>query len=77
MLASVSKTITGVALFQLYEDGHFQLDDPINNYLPFQVKVPGHRHHLPHVGRHLLAARRNQPAHRHALLFGQWQPPTH
>ncbi len=38
--ASISKTITGVALLQLHEDGHFQLDDPINEYLPFEVKVP-------------------------------------
>jgi CubicO group peptidase (beta-lactamase class C family) len=40
MLASVSKVFTGIALMQLYEDGHFQLDDDINNYLPFQVKIP-------------------------------------
>jgi CubicO group peptidase (beta-lactamase class C family) len=39
--ASISKTITGVALLQLHEDGHFQLDDPINDYLPFEVNVPG------------------------------------
>lgn len=40
MLASVSKVFTGIALMQLYEDGYFQLDDDINNYLPFQVKIP-------------------------------------
>ena len=39
-LASVSKTITGVAMMQLYEDGLFDLDDPINDYLPFDVIHP-------------------------------------
>lgn len=41
MLASVSKTFTGVALLQLVEDGLVSLDDPINDYLPFSVAVPG------------------------------------
>jgi len=40
MLASISKTITGTALMQLYEQGYFKLDDPINEYLPFQVHNP-------------------------------------
>jgi len=40
LLASVSKVITATALLQLYEQGRFQLDDPINNYLPFQVSIP-------------------------------------
>lgn len=42
MLASVTKTITGVALMQLYEAGKFDLDDPINDYLPFPVIHPAH-----------------------------------
>jgi CubicO group peptidase (beta-lactamase class C family) len=37
MLASVSKTVTGVALMQLWEKGLFNLDEDINNYLPFDV----------------------------------------
>lgn len=40
LLASVSKTITATALLQLYEQGEFQLEDPINDYLPFAVNVP-------------------------------------
>jgi CubicO group peptidase (beta-lactamase class C family) len=40
MLASVSKTITGTALMQLYEQGKFKLDDSVNAYLPFQVRNP-------------------------------------
>lgn len=41
LLASVSKTITATALLQLYENGRFDLDDKINDHLPFTVKVPG------------------------------------
>ncbi|TKJ36588.1 hypothetical protein CEE37_15015 [candidate division LCP-89 bacterium B3_LCP] len=40
MLASISKTITGTALMQLWEGGAFQLDDPVNDYLPFAVIHP-------------------------------------
>jgi hypothetical protein len=40
LIASISKTVTGVALMQLYEDGLFQLDDDINNHLPFSVRNP-------------------------------------
>jgi CubicO group peptidase (beta-lactamase class C family) len=42
MLASISKTVTGTALMQLWENGMFDLDDPINNYLPFVVYNPNH-----------------------------------
>lgn len=40
LLASVSKVITATALLQLEEAGQLALDDPINDYLPFQVAVP-------------------------------------
>ena len=42
MLASCSKTITATALMQLYEQDLFQLDEPINNYLPFSVFNPNY-----------------------------------
>jgi len=42
LIASVSKTVTGAALLRLYDEGKFGLDDPINNYLPFEVNVPNH-----------------------------------
>lgn len=41
LLASVSKTVTATALLQLYDQGEFLLNDNINGFLPFQVKVPG------------------------------------
>ena len=42
ILSSVSKTITATALMQLWEQGLFELDDNINNYLPFDVVHPDH-----------------------------------
>ncbi len=40
MLASVSKTVTGLALMQLWEQGSFELDDDINDYLPIAIVNP-------------------------------------
>lgn len=39
-LASVSKPFTGTALMQLCEEGLFDLDDNINDHLPFDVLHP-------------------------------------
>jgi len=39
-LASISKTVTGTAIMQLWERGEFDLDDDINDYLPFDVRNP-------------------------------------
>ncbi|MDX2303948.1 MAG: serine hydrolase domain-containing protein [Microscillaceae bacterium] len=40
MVASISKTVTGVAVMQLVEQGKINLDADINTYLPFEVKNP-------------------------------------
>jgi CubicO group peptidase (beta-lactamase class C family) len=40
MLASVSKVITATALLRLYDEGKFELDDHINDFLSFDVNVP-------------------------------------
>ena len=40
--ASVSKTVTATALMQLYEQGLFDLDDDVNEYLPFDLRNPNH-----------------------------------
>ncbi len=40
LIASISKIITGIALMQLWEEGLFELDDNINDYLPFEVVNP-------------------------------------
>jgi CubicO group peptidase (beta-lactamase class C family) len=40
LVASISKVITATALMQLYDKGLFELDDPINDYLDFDVENP-------------------------------------
>lgn len=40
-IASVSKTLTGIALLKAQELGKLRLDDPIEQYLPFPVFNPG------------------------------------
>ncbi|MEZ5040445.1 MAG: serine hydrolase domain-containing protein [Saprospiraceae bacterium] len=40
MIASVSKTFVGVSLMKVLEMGKLNLDDNINDYLPFEVKNP-------------------------------------
>jgi len=39
-IASISKTVTSVALMQLWEHGYFNLDDDINEHLSFEVHNP-------------------------------------
>jgi CubicO group peptidase (beta-lactamase class C family) len=39
---SISKTFTATALMQLYQQGHFDLDDNINDYLDFEVYNPNY-----------------------------------
>ncbi|BDD05553.1 serine hydrolase [Aureibacter tunicatorum] len=41
-IASVSKTLIGIALLKAQEKGLLNLDDPISNHLPFQVNNPSH-----------------------------------
>ncbi len=42
MTGSVTKTITGTAVFQLYEHGLIGLDDDVNDYLPFSLRHPNY-----------------------------------
>ncbi|MFX1512074.1 MAG: serine hydrolase domain-containing protein [Promethearchaeota archaeon] len=42
MIASITKTFTATAILQLYEQGFFNLDDDVNNYLPFSLRNPNH-----------------------------------
>jgi CubicO group peptidase (beta-lactamase class C family) len=39
-IASISKTVIGIALLKAQELGKLDLDDPINKYLPFKVANP-------------------------------------
>lgn len=40
LVASISKTVTATAIMQLYEQGKFELDDDVSNYLPFTLRNP-------------------------------------
>lgn len=42
MIASISKVFTGIAIMQLYEQGLLELDEGINNYMPFDVEIPNY-----------------------------------
>lgn len=42
MTGSVTKTFTATAIFQLYERGLIQLDDDVNEYLPFSLRHPNY-----------------------------------
>ena len=39
-IASMTKAITGTAAMQLYEQGKFRLDDPVEKYLPEMANLP-------------------------------------
>ena len=40
LIASISKSVTAVAVMKAMEMGYFSLDDPINKYLPFELTNP-------------------------------------
>ena len=40
IIASITKTIVGTALMQLYDKGLFNLDDDVNAFLPFDLRNP-------------------------------------
>lgn len=40
LIASISKSVTAVAVMKAMEMGYFNLDDPINKYLPFELTNP-------------------------------------
>jgi len=42
MIASVTKTFTATAIFQLYERDIIDLDDDVNDYLPFSLRHPNY-----------------------------------
>jgi len=40
LLYSATKLFTGIGIMQLWEEGLLELDDPVNDYLPFEVIHP-------------------------------------
>jgi CubicO group peptidase (beta-lactamase class C family) len=83
-IASISKTLTALGLMQLHEDGLFQLDDPVNNYLKsFRVEAPvggaevTFRHLLTHTAGIGEMPRRSELVNRSAWGTGPpGSPPT-
>ncbi|MGD8327700.1 MAG: serine hydrolase domain-containing protein, partial [Sphingomonadales bacterium] len=53
-LASISKTITWIALYQLVDQGLLSLDDPINQHLPVDLQIPDDGFGNPILIRHLV-----------------------
>lgn len=51
-IGSISKTLIGIALLKAQEMGKLNLDDPINNYLPFKIVNP-HHPDIPILIKHL------------------------
>lgn len=51
-IASVSKTLIGIALMKAKEQGKLNLDDPIQDYLPFKVTNPNYPNEIIKI-RHL------------------------
>ncbi|SHJ28359.1 serine hydrolase domain-containing protein [Aquimarina spongiae] len=51
-IASISKTLIGIALLKAQELGKLNIDDPINNYLPFKIINP-HYPEQPILIKHL------------------------
>ncbi len=42
MIASCSKPVTALGIMLLFDHGKLDLDDPVNNYLPFTISNPNH-----------------------------------
>jgi CubicO group peptidase (beta-lactamase class C family) len=42
MTGSVAKTFTGTAIYQLHENGLIDLDNDVNDYLPFELRNPNY-----------------------------------
>ncbi len=42
MMASCSKPVTSLGIMKLYDQGKLNLDDNINDYLPFRISNPNH-----------------------------------
>ena len=75
-IGSITKTITGVAVMQLWEDGSIDLDAPANDYLRGYRLIPDNDHWPPVTVRHLLTHTAGIPdvLHFRDLLHPGWGP---
>jgi len=69
-IASITKSITGTALMQLWEQGYFDLDEDVNNYLPFSLRNPNFPD-VPITFRMLLS---HSSSLRNTNLYFLWKP---
>ena len=71
---SMTKPLTSTAIMMLYEEGHFQLDDPITNFLPcfknMRVSVGGMRGKLDTVPAERDITFRDLLTHTSGLTYG-------
>lgn len=69
MAASVSKSFTATAIMQLYEDGLFELEEDVNNYLPFVLRNPNYPD-VPITFKMLLSHQSSLSNNSYLILFG-------
>jgi CubicO group peptidase (beta-lactamase class C family) len=75
-IGSITKTMTGVAVMQLWEEGSIDLDTPANDYLRGYRLIPDEDHWQPATVRHLLTHTAGIPdvLHVRDLLHPGWGP---
>lgn len=75
-IGSITKTLTGVAVMQLWEEGLIDLDSPANDYLRTYWLVPEDDRWRPATVRHLLTHTAGIPdvLHMRDLLHPAWGP---
>ncbi len=78
-IASISKTLIGVSLMKAQEMGLLNLDDPINKYLPFEIKNPRYKDQVITI-RHLATHTSSLKDTKHyekAYIFDGTVPPIY
>jgi CubicO group peptidase (beta-lactamase class C family) len=75
-IASISKTFIGVALMKAIEQGHFTLETPINDVLPFKIKNPNAPNsiiRIKHLAVHTSGLTDNETTYfkNHSILAGE------
>ncbi|UWX04168.1 beta-lactamase family protein [Pseudoxanthomonas sp. NC8] len=73
-VASISKTVTGVALMQAVQAGRLELDRDVNDYLPFRLvnpHAPGAVVTLRHLTTHTSGITDRPDAYARAYVFGR------
>ncbi|MEM9919211.1 MAG: serine hydrolase domain-containing protein [Bacteroidota bacterium] len=78
-IASISKTLIGVSLMKAQEQGKLQLDDDINQYLPFKItnpNFPDQKISIRHLATHS-SSLKDSKHYEKAYIFKEKLPPAH